>query len=62
MEAERGGKAGFAQDASSGAGVLHTGINRRWNGRRTWAGDRSLMLIRPEADQAGEFAAEISAG
>lgn len=62
MEAERGGKAGLTQGASSDAGALHAGVNRRWNGRRAWAAVSPLALPRAEADQAGEFAAEISAG
>jgi hypothetical protein len=62
MEAERGGKAGFAQDASNGAGALHTQISRLWNGRQAWQAVFPLALLRAEAEQAGEFAAKISVG
>lgn len=62
MEAERGGKAGFAQDASSGAGALHSLVNRGWNGRQAWRAVSPLASPRAEADQVGEFAAKISAG
>lgn len=62
MDAERGGKAGFAQDASSGAGALHASVNRSRTGMQAWRAVSPFALPCAEADQAGEFVAKISAG
>jgi hypothetical protein len=62
MEAERGGKAGFAQDASSGAGALHSGINQPWSGSWACAVGRFLVVLQRKSPTNRAILRQVSVG